>query len=112
MSRAKQICSLFEKESKGDFDTNELKPIKPSPGDKGFPRHAVSSVETRKKDLVVRITNWMKDKDEPAYDVEFYVGGVYDYDESKSFTLSSGLTKEQAKENAIKFAQKQIAKLL
>jgi len=69
-------------------------------------------VETRKRDLVIRITNWLTDKDEPAYDVEVYDKGVYDWHQSESFTLSSGLTKEQAKEAAIEFAQNKIRELL
>lgn len=62
--------------------------------------------------MVVRITNWLDDKDEPAFDVEVYIGGVCDWNESKSFTLSSGLSKQQAKAAAVRFAQTQIAKLL
>ena len=62
--------------------------------------------------MVVRITDWMSDKDEPAFDVEVYIGGVYDWNESKSFTLHSGLTRKQAKAAAIKFAGEQVAKLL
>lgn len=74
--------------------------------------HKTSSVETRKKDLVVRVSNWLRDKDEPGYDVEVYLKGSYHYDESKTFTLSSGLTKDQAKEKAIEYACSQIKKLL
>lgn len=75
---------------------------------KTWPNHRVDEVKTRKTDLVVRIANWMKDKYEPAFDVEVYTKGIYDWNKSKSFTLSSGLTKEQAKEKAIRFAQKAI----
>ena len=103
MSKAKEIINFV----------SEQKPLKPSPpGSHGFPRHAVKSVDTRKRDLVVRIANWLRDKDEPAYDVEVYSGGVYDNDASKTFALSSGLTKEQAKQQAIDFACEQIRKLL
>lgn len=77
-----------------------------------WPRNPVKSVDCRKKDLVVRITDWMKDKHEPAYDVEVYIGGVYDWNESKSFTLSSGLTPIEAKLKAAQFASEQIHKLL
>lgn len=78
----------------------------------GWPRRKTKSVETRKRDLVIRVANWLNDKDEPAYDVECYVNGVYDWNESKCFTLSSGLTKAEAKSRAITFAQEQTAKLL
>lgn len=82
-----------------------------------WPRKATASVECRKRDLVVRITNWLSDKDEPAYDVEVYIGGVYDWNESQSFTLWTDAgpktrTKEEAKRLAVAFAQSQIAKLL
>jgi hypothetical protein len=77
-----------------------------------WPRHNVASVDCRKRDLIVRITNWMDDKEEPAYDVEVYIGGVFDWTESESFTLFSGLTKKQAKAKAIEYANSQIAKLL
>jgi hypothetical protein len=89
-----------------------MKMIKPSPNEHQFPRNAVKSVECRKRDLVVRITNWLSDKDEPAFDVEVYVGGVYDWNKSKSFILYGGLTRKQAKTAAVKFAGEQIAKLL
>lgn len=77
-----------------------------------WPRHPVKSVECRKNDLVLRITDWLTDKDEPAYDVEVYIGGVYDWNESKSFTIFSLKTPEKAKAAAVKFAQRQIARLL
>ena len=77
-----------------------------------WPRHAVKTVECRKRDLVIRITDWLSDKEEPAYDVEVYIGGVYDWNESQTFALSSGLTPGEAKLNAITFAQSQTAKLL
>ena len=84
----------------------------PAITDKSWPKHVVKSVDTRKRDLVIRIANWMDDKDEPAYDVECYVEGIFDWHESQTFTLSSGLTRKQAKTAAIQFAQNQIAKLL
>lgn len=77
-----------------------------------WPRKATKIVETRKRDLVIRIANWMRDKDEPAYDVELYIGGVYDWNESKTFAVSSGRTRQQCKADAIAFAQSRIAKLL
>ena len=89
-----------------------MKTIKPSDNEANWPRHAVSSVDCRKRDLVIRITDWMDDEDEPAYDVECYIGGVYDWNESHTFTLSSGLTAEQAKAAAIEYAAEQMAKLL
>ena len=90
-----------------------MRKIKPSPNKEQWPRQAVKSVECRKRDLVVRITDWMDDDGgEPAFDVEVYIGGVYDFNESKSFTLSSGLTKVQAKAAAVKYAGEQIAKLM
>jgi len=99
-----------------------MKRIKPSPNKHHWPRKAVRSIECRPRDLVVRITDWTRDRYEPGYDVEVYIGGVYDYNESKVFTLFSsdskpgqniiGLTKEQAKAAASNFASQQIAKLL
>lgn len=89
-----------------------MKTIKPTKNEHHWPRHQVKTVECRKKDLVIRITNWMKDRHEPGYDVEVYIGGVYDWNESQSFTIWSLKTEASAKAAAIKFAQKQIAKLL
>lgn len=89
-----------------------MKTIKPTPNKHHWPRNAVASVECRKRDLVVRITNWMSDKEEPAYDVEVYIGGVYDWNESQSFTIFSLKTKAECKRQAIAFANKQISKLL
>ncbi len=77
-----------------------------------WPRHAVKSVETRKRDLVIRITDWTRDRDEPAYDVELYIGGIYDWNESKSHTFHKHKTKEKAKTAAIAYAKSQIEKLL
>jgi hypothetical protein len=89
-----------------------LKTIQPTKNEHHWPRHEVKSVECRKQDLVLRITNWMKDKDEPGYDVEVCIGGVYDWNESESFTIYSLKTEAKAKAAAIEFAQQQIAKLL
>jgi len=89
-----------------------MKAIKQTDNEHHWPRNEVKSVECRKRDLVIRIADWTKDKEEPAYDVECYIGGVYDWNESEVFSLESELTKSQAKAKAIEFAQKQIAKLL
>jgi hypothetical protein len=78
-----------------------------------WPRNLVKSVETRKRDLVIRIADWTKDREEPAYDVEVYIHGVYDWNESKTIcTRNEGRTKAQAREVAVRFAQDQIAKFL
>lgn len=89
-----------------------MKTIKPTPNEHHWPRHAAPSVECRKRDLVLRITNWMSDKDEPGYDVECYIGGVYDWNESESFTIYMLKTEHAAKQAAIEYAQAQVAKLL
>ncbi len=75
-----------------------------------WPRNKVKSVECRRRDLVIRIADWTKDKEEPAYDVEVYKKGVYDWNKSQTFcTRSSNRTKTKAKLLAIEFAQEQIA---
>jgi len=89
-----------------------MKLIKPTSNEHHWPRHASPTIQCRKKDLVVRIADWTKDKEEPAYDVEVIIGGVYDWNESKVFALSNGLTKAQAKQQAIEYAAQQIAELL
>ena len=93
-----------------------MKHIKPTPGGPGWPCHKVDSIQCRKRDLVLRITDWIDDKEEPAVDVETYIGGVYDWNESKTFTRwnSKGPRKSpaQCKREAIAFAQEQIARLL
>ena len=95
-----------------------MKRITESPAaDNHWPRQAVRSVECRRRDLVLRITDWMSDKDEPAYDVECYIGGVYDYNESKVCSRWNGSGKPlkspaECKREAIAYAQTQIAKLL
>jgi hypothetical protein len=80
-----------------------MKRIKPTENAMHWPRAATSSVECRKRDLIVRISDWRRDKYEPGYDVEVYIGGVYDWDESKHF---------KAKAEAALFAGNQIARLL
>lgn len=79
---------------------------------KGWPRHQTEAIATREKDLVVRIADWTKDRDEPAYDVEVYIGGVYDWNESKTFSLREYQSKSAAKNAASRYAADQIAKLL
>lgn len=82
-----------------------------------WPRWPAPSVQCRTRDLVVRITNWTRDRPEPAYDVEVYLGGVYCWDLSQSFTRydlqqqsKKGTPwKAQALALAVAFAQKQIA---
>jgi hypothetical protein len=88
-----------------------MKPITETPTVEKWPRKKVKSVGARERDLIVRITDWTDDKDEPAYDVETYIGGVYDWNESRVFTLR-GSTKAKAKRLATAFANKQITKLL
>ena len=76
-----------------------------------WPRNTVKSVETRKRDVVIRLADWTRDRDEPAYDVEVYIHGVYDWNESQSFTTrNGGRTKPQARAEAVAFAQAQIEK--
>lgn len=87
-----------------------MQTIKPSQSQ--WPRKRVKSLSCRKRDLVVRIANWMSDAEEPAYDVEVYIGGVYDWEESKTFSLREHGTRERCKQLAIAFANAQTAKLL
>lgn len=89
-----------------------MKHIQPTNNAHHWPRHAVSTVEARKRDLVVRIADWTSNKEEPAYDVEVYIGGVYDWNESESFTFHALGTKQAAKSAAIEYAKSQIGKLL
>jgi len=98
-----------------------MKRIKESDNKQHWPRHKVKAVDCRKRDLVIRIADWTRDKDKPAYDVECYIGGVYNWNESKTFTfdtyvMAHGIyeykTKAEAKAAAIAFAQTQVAKLL
>jgi preprotein translocase subunit SecB len=89
-----------------------MKQIRPTDNKNHWPRNRVKSVECRKKDLVIRITDWMKDKDEPAFDVEVYIGGVYDYNESATFTMHQHKSAEVCKRLAITFAQEKVAAIL
>ncbi len=69
-----------------------------------WPRHTVKSIETRKRDLVIRIADFTRTKDAPCFDVEFYQAGVYDWHKSHSFDASM-LGKTEAKRRAIAHAQ-------
>lgn len=83
-----------------------MKRIQPSQNEHQWPRTAVESLQLRKRDLVVRIADWHRIKPNNGtggYDVEVYIGGVYDWNESQNF---------DTKAEAIVFASKQIAKLL
>jgi hypothetical protein len=89
-----------------------MKQIKPSNNPQQWPRHKVESVECRERDLIIRITDWMDDAEEPAYDVEVYIGGVYDYNESRVFTMYEHKDRAKCKSLATAYAQEQIKKLL
>jgi hypothetical protein len=92
-----------------------MKLIEPTPNEHRWPRHEAKTVECRKRDLVLRIADWTRDRDEPAYDVEVYIGGVYDWNESEVFSTKNHTpprTKALARKAAIAFASAQIAKLL
>ncbi len=86
--------------------------ITPSKNEHQWPRQATKTIETRKRDLVIRIADWSKDRDEPAYDVEVYVGGVYDWNLSESCTVFEHKSLAAAKSAAIAISQKRIAELL
>jgi len=78
--------------------------IKPSEGTYQWPRKATPTIECRKRDLVVRIADWHRiTSGTGGYDVEVYIGGVYDWNESKTF---------ETKQEAAAFAAAQIARLL
>lgn len=87
-----------------------MKRLKESPNPERWPRCKVESLECRKKDLVIRIADWTKDKDAPYYDVEFYIGGIYDWNESKSFSAEFG--KLPAKNRILEYVTNQINNLL
>lgn len=89
-----------------------MKRIKPSDNEHRWPRREVKSIETRKRDLVIRIADWFSDSDEPAFDVEVYVGGVYYWYLSKSFTKHEHKTKAKCRKLAVDFAGQQIENLL
>lgn len=89
-----------------------MKTIKPNTNAMQWPRKAVKTVEARKRDLIIRIADWTRDKDEPAYDVEVYAGGVYDFNLSKTHTFHEHGTKKKARASAVAFAQAAVARLL
>lgn len=89
-----------------------MKTIQPTQNKHSWPRQAVTTIECRKRDLVIRIADWTRDKDEPSYDVEVYIGGVYDWNESECCTVHAHGSKAAAKAAAIAFVHKQTAKLL
>lgn len=60
----------------------------------------------------MRIADWSRDKEEPAYDVEVYVGGVYDWNLSETCSTHQHGTLAAAKQAAIAIASKRIADLL
>lgn len=81
-----------------------MKAIKESENEERWPRKKTESIECRKRDLVVRIANWSRiTSGTGGFDVEVYIGGVYDWNESANF---------DTKEKAAEFAAKQIARLL
>ena len=89
-----------------------MRQIKETDNEHNWPRKAVESVECRKRDLVIRIADWSRNKEEPAFDVEVYIGGIYDWNESKTCTFHEYGNKANAKAAAIQFANEQTAKLL
>ena len=85
-----------------------MKQIQPSQNRHQWPCKAVQSIETRKRDLVIRIADWSRQSintGEPAYDVEVYVGGVYDWNASETCTVRQHGSKQAAKAAAVAFAQ-------
>lgn len=81
-----------------------MKLIKETPNEHHWPRQAVGSIECRKRDLVVRIADWHRiTSGTGGYDVEVYIGGVYDWNQSKNF---------DTKPEAAAFAAQKISELL
>jgi hypothetical protein len=81
-----------------------MKRIKPSENEHSRPRNEVKSIECRKRDLIVRIADWSRiTSGTGGFDVEVYIGGVYDWNESQNF---------DTRREAAAFAASQIAKLL
>ena len=92
-----------------------MKRIQPSSNKHSWPRQAVPSIECRERDLIIRIADWSQpsiETGEPSFDVEVYIGGVYDWNESETLTLRKYKTKDAAKAAAITFAQRKIKSLL
>ena len=77
--------------------------ISPSNNEHQWPRQEVPSIECRKRDIVIRISDWRQDRDAPGVDVEVYISGVYDWNESGNFPT---------KRAAAQFASAQLLKLL
>jgi len=79
-----------------------------------WPKNKVPSIDCRKRDTIIRIADWTRDDDDkPAYDVEVYEHGIYDWNESQSFsTRNADRTKAEARKAAVEFAIKQIRRLL
>ena len=84
------------------------KQIRPSGNAHQWPRKAVASVECRKRDVVVRVADWTRLREDPAFDVEVYVAGVYDWTLSKTFPVADHGGKEAAKAAAGAFAAHRI----
>lgn len=92
-----------------------MKQITETQNEHHWPRNRVESILCRPRDLIIRIADWTRDPCEPGYCVEVYIGGVYDWNESKTFTTKNHVpprTNKQAKAEAIVFASAQIGKLL
>lgn len=66
----------------------------------GGTNHPTKSILTRKRDIVIRIADWSRDKDEPAFDVEVYVRGEYRGDLSYSATFRKHGNKPNARQAA------------
>ena len=89
-----------------------MRQIKQADNSQHWPKQTVANVEIRKRDLVIRIADWTRNRDEPGFDVEVYIGGVYNFCESKCCTIWEHGTRKAAKAAAVKFARYQIARLL
>lgn len=92
-------------------EARQMKVLRRGQTESSWPRQRVKNVDCRKRDLVIRLTDWLDDKNEPAYDVECYIGGVYDWHESQSFTLHKYHEASKCKQLALAFMQRQTAKL-
>jgi hypothetical protein len=100
-----------------------VKQITETPNEHHWPRKKVQTVDCRTRDLVFRIADWTTDQDEPGYDVETYIGGVYDWNESAVFTRweiqqaqpgrpNGRPWKVTARKQAMEFVRERMAKLL
>jgi hypothetical protein len=98
-SKREAVAELLE-------ERETMQRLQESPNKERWPRTAAPTIECRKRDLVIRIADWHRinpDTGTGGYDVECYIGGIYDWNESKNF---------DTKAEAVRFAQAQIAKLL